>query len=118
MRRRPAGIGRCRELRHHASMDRRERKRQQRHHHLSVEGVEAFLTDKDADLYNITDAAVREDPLAAAWNLTALAAAAIRKLAQETGRSPVDVLEELEAEGFGGLVRTGKPARKARDLEE
>lgn len=94
-----------------ACMDRRERKRQQRHHHLSVEGVEAFLTDSDADLYNVTDAAVKEDALAAAWNLTALAAAAIRRLAEATDRDPVDVLHQLEAEGVGGLVRTGKPAK-------
>lgn len=95
-------------------MDRHERKRQQRHHHLSVEGVEAFLTDSDADLYNVTDAAVREDALAAAWNLTALAAAAIRRLAEATDREPIEVLRQLEAEGFGGLVRTGKPAKSAR----
>lgn len=67
-------------------MDRRERKRQKRHHHLSVEGVAAMLNDEDADLYNITDAAVQEDALAAAWNLTALAAEAIRQLAEATSQ--------------------------------
>lgn len=72
-----------------------------------------MLNDEDADLYNITDAAVQEDALAAAWNLTALAAEAIRELAEATGRSPNEVLAELEARGFGGLVRTGKPAKNA-----
>jgi hypothetical protein len=31
----------------------------------AVEGVAAYLADKDADVYNITDAAVREDAVAA-----------------------------------------------------
>ena len=77
-----------------------------------------MLKDEDADLYNITNAAVQEDALAAVWNLTALAAEAIRGLAEATGRTPVEVLAELEARGFGGLVRTGKPAKKARMLDE
>lgn len=72
-----------------------------------------MLNDEDADLYNITDAAVQEDALAAAWNLTALAAEAIRQLAQATNRRPLEVLSDLEERGFGGLIRTGKPAKKA-----
>lgn len=94
-------------------MDRRERKRQNQHHHLLVEGVAAMLNGEDADLSNIIDAAVDEDALAAAWNLAALAAEAIRQLAAATGRTPVQVLTDLDAQGFGGLVRTGKPAKKA-----
>lgn len=99
-------------------MDRRERKRQKRHHHLSVEAVAAMLNGEDADLSNITDAAVEEDALAAAWNLTALAAEAIRELAEVTGRAPIEVLSAIEGRGFGGLVRTGKPAKKAWMPEE
>ena len=94
-------------------MDRRERKRQKRHRHLSVEGVSALLNDEDADLYNITDAAVQEDALAAAWNLTALAAEAIRELAAATNRSPQEALAGIEARGFGGFVRTRQRAKNA-----
>lgn len=56
----------------------------------------------------------KQDALAAAWNLTALAAAAIRRVAEATDRDPVEVLHQLEAEGCDGLVRTGKPAKMAR----
>lgn len=49
----------------------------------------AYLADEDADVYNIADAAVREDGLALALNLTALAATAIAALATATGRTPV-----------------------------
>ncbi len=94
-------------------MNRQERKRQKQHRHLALEGVEAYLQGRDADLYNVTDAAVKDDALAAAWNLTALASAAISELAIATGRTPLDVLADLEAKGFGGLMRTGKPAKKA-----
>lgn len=94
-------------------MQKGDGKRQRRHRQLSVEAVAAMLNDEDADLYNITDAAVQEDALAAAWNLTALAAEAIRQLAKATERNPLEVLSALEEHGFGGLVRTGKPAKKA-----
>jgi len=72
-----------------------------------------MLNHEDADLSNITDAAVEEDAVAAAWNLTALAAEAIRELATTTNRTPHQVLADIDARGFGGLVSTGKHAKKA-----
>jgi hypothetical protein len=42
-----------------------------------VDGVAAYLADQDADVYNIVAAAVRDDAVAAALHLTALAAAAV-----------------------------------------
>ncbi|PZV88417.1 hypothetical protein SAMN05443287_12040 [Micromonospora phaseoli] len=65
----------------------------------AVSGVAAYLADEDADVYNITDAAVRLDGLAYALNLTALAATAITALAGATGRTPMEVLRSMEPEG-------------------
>jgi hypothetical protein len=62
----------------------------------AVNGVAAYLADEDADVYNITDAAVREDSLALALNLTALAATAITALAAATGRTPIEVLRSMD----------------------
>lgn len=59
----------------------------------------AYLADEDADVYNITDAAVHEDGLALALNLTALAARAITALAAATGRAPIEVLRSMEPDG-------------------
>ncbi len=59
------------------------RKSYEKHHDLAADGVLAYLQDEDADLYNITDVAVKQDALAAAWNLTALAASAIELLGEQ-----------------------------------
>ena len=72
-----------------------ERRRRESQRQAAVNAVAAYLADQDADVYNIADAAVREDPLTAALHLTALAAGAIRALAEVTGRSPHEVLESL-----------------------
>lgn len=66
-----------------------------------VVGPGPSLADEDADVYNITDAAVREDGLGFALNLTALAATAITALAAETGRTPIEVLRSMEPDGRG-----------------
>ncbi|MDQ1305816.1 MAG: hypothetical protein QG671_1648 [Actinomycetota bacterium] len=66
-----------------------------------------------ADLCNITDAAVREDALAAAWNLTASAAAAVETLATCRGVPPEQALDDLVAKGYGGLRRAPQPAKRA-----
>ncbi len=42
----------------------------ERHHALAAEGVRAYVNDEDADVSNITEKAVEEDALVAAWNLT------------------------------------------------
>lgn len=55
----------------------------------------ATLAGNDADLYNLTAEAVREDALAAALTLAALAAAAVQELADVTGRTPQEALESL-----------------------
>jgi Pyruvate/2-oxoacid:ferredoxin oxidoreductase gamma subunit len=77
----------------------------------AVEGVAAYLADKDADVYNITDAAVREDAVAAALNLTVLAAAAVTALADATGRTPFEALRSIDEAGFGEVSRQPRPAR-------
>jgi hypothetical protein len=65
----------------------------------AVKAVAAYLADEDAEVYNITEAAVREDAVVAALNLTALAAAAVTALAETTGRSPFEVLRSLDHRG-------------------
>ncbi|MEU4474300.1 hypothetical protein [Micromonospora sp. NPDC023888] len=48
----------------------------------------AYLANEDAEVYNVTDAAVKKDALAAALNLTALAADAVTALAAEVSWPP------------------------------
>jgi hypothetical protein len=67
----------------------------------ALEGVAAYLADDDAAVHNVTDAAVTQDALGAALNLTALAANAITALAAATGRDPSDVLRTLHAARSG-----------------
>ena len=55
----------------------------------------AYLADEDAEVYNLTDTTIKEDALAAALSLTALAADAVTALAAATGREPGDVLRSL-----------------------
>ncbi len=65
----------------------------------AVEGVAANLADEDADVYNIIDAAAREDAVMTALDLTALAAAAVTALAKATGRTPLEALRSIDREG-------------------
>ncbi len=80
---------------------------------MAAEGVLAYLRDEDADLANITEAAVAADALAAAWNLTALAAASVTVLAERAGITPEAALAEVVKLGYGGLFRAPQPAKKA-----
>ncbi len=89
------------------------RKQYEKHHALAAEGVLAYLRDEDADLSNITEAAVKTDALAAAWNLTALAAASVTLLAERTGITPEAALAEVVQGGYGGLFRAPQPAKQA-----
>lgn len=93
------------------------RKEHEKHHALAAEGVLAYLDGEDADLYNVTDAAVRQDALAAAWNLTALAAASIKLLAERSGVTPQAALAEVVERGYGGLFRAPQPAKKPRRID-
>lgn len=90
------------------------RKQYDKHHALAADGVRAYLRDEDADLSNITEAAVQQDALAAAWNLTALAAASVRLLAERSGTTPEAALAEVVERGYGGLFRAPQPAKKPR----
>ncbi|WP_327042824.1 hypothetical protein OG400_12445 [Micromonospora ureilytica] len=65
----------------------------------AVSGVAAYLADEDADVYNIADAAVRNDGLAYALHLIALVSTAIAALAAEAGRTPMEMLWSMEPEG-------------------
>ncbi|MFJ1764753.1 hypothetical protein ACIOD2_30820 [Amycolatopsis sp. NPDC088138] len=76
-----------------------ERRKRASARRAMVEGVAAYLADEDADVHNITDAAVREDAMGAALNLTALAAAAVMALAEATGRTPLEALRSIDREG-------------------
>ncbi|WP_152990786.1 hypothetical protein [Sphaerimonospora mesophila] len=74
-------------------------------HRAAVDGVAAYLADEDADVYNITDTAVREDALALALNLIALAATAVTALAAATGRTPEEVLRSMDESHVRDLHR-------------
>ena len=73
-----------------------ERKNRVAIRRAAIEGVAAYLADEDADVHNIAEAAVRENALLAALNLTALAAAAVTALAEATGRTPHDALRSID----------------------
>lgn len=88
------------------------RKRYEKHHALAAEGVLAYLRDEDADLSNITDAAVAEDALAAAWNLTALAAASVALLAERTGVTPELHSQRLSSAGTAACSALRNPRRR------
>jgi hypothetical protein len=62
--------------------------------------VAACLVDDDAEVYNLTEAAVRENPPVAALNLTVLAAEAVADLAVTRGVPPEQVLRSLTAAQF------------------
>lgn len=87
------------------------RRKFERHHALAAEGVRAYINDEDADLHNITNEALAEDALGAAWNLTALAAAAVEALGECRGIPAEQALDELVAKGYGGLSRA--PSRRS-----
>jgi hypothetical protein len=72
-----------------------ERKRREAAYRDSVAAVLAYIDDEDADLYNLLDEAAKEDPLAAAYRLTFLAARAVEELATATGETPSKILERL-----------------------
>ncbi|MBN9743917.1 hypothetical protein DMP23_23055 [Amycolatopsis sp. A1MSW2902] len=73
-----------------------ERKKQSNLHRTTVDAVAAYLADEDADTYNLTDAAVRQDALRAALYMVALAARAVTALAEATGRTPQEALRSIE----------------------
>ncbi|WP_284742246.1 hypothetical protein [Amycolatopsis sp. RTGN1] len=79
-------------------------------HRAAVEGVAAYLADEDADVYNITDAAVREDAVGAVLNLTALAAAAVTALAEATGLTSSEALRSIDRAGVDDISRRPPPA--------
>ncbi|MFD2468926.1 hypothetical protein [Amycolatopsis silviterrae] len=73
-----------------------ERKNQANLRRAAVEAVASYLADEDADVSNLTDAAVRQDARLAALNLVALAAAAVTALAEATGRTPHEALRSID----------------------
>jgi hypothetical protein len=77
----------------------------------AVEGVEAYLAGEDADVHNITDAAVQENAVMAALNLTTLAAAAVTALAEATGRTPYEALRSIDHAGVDQISRQRGRAR-------
>ena len=79
--------------------------------------VAAYLADQDADVYNITNGALRQDALTAALNLTALSAAAVTALAAATGHTPRDTLRSIEEAGFGEFSRQPGPAKQGSGVQ-
>lgn len=76
----------------------------------AVESVAAYLADDDAEAYNLTQAAVQENALAAALNLTALAAAAVIELAASKGSKPQQILRSLGQGKTGESLYSSDPA--------
>jgi hypothetical protein len=81
------------------SVDRADRDRRLRE--AAINSVAGYLMGKDEDVFNITDAAVREDALVAALTLVRFAAAAIADLAEATSRPQDDVLRTTYYSAFG-----------------
>ncbi|WP_156870199.1 hypothetical protein [Sporichthya polymorpha] len=61
----------------------------------AAEAVLAYVRDEDADILNITQTAVEDDPTSAALHLTALAGRAVTLLAECSGESVEAVIERL-----------------------
>jgi hypothetical protein len=64
----------------------------------AAKAVAAYLADDDAEIYNATEVAVRQDALGAALNLTVLAAEAVIGLAASQGIQPEQALRALTAD--------------------
>jgi hypothetical protein len=62
---------------------------------VAAKGVAAYLADDDAEVYNLTEAAVQKNALTAALNLTALAAEAVAELAATRGLEAQQILQAL-----------------------
>ncbi|GAA3782030.1 hypothetical protein GCM10022225_83010 [Plantactinospora mayteni] len=70
----------------------------------------AYLADDDAEVFNLTSAAVQQDALAAALDLTALAADVVIELAASKGGRPQQVLRSLGQGKTGELLYSSDPA--------
>jgi hypothetical protein len=57
--------------------------------------VAAYAKNEDADLYNLVDAGVADDPMAMGYALARLAAVAVTELGAATGRTIDEVLTSL-----------------------
>jgi hypothetical protein len=82
---------------------------------VAVDGVAAYLAGDDAELYNLTNTAIKKDALAAAVSLTALAADAVTALAAATGREPSDVLRSLDQPTAEQSIPSPDPADRGGD---
>lgn len=71
---------------------------------LAGEGVLHVLRDDDADVHNVVQAQL-EDAEAAVWTLTAFGAAAIRLLAEATGKTVEQAHADVVQRGYGGFIR-------------
>lgn len=80
-----------------------------------AEGVAAYIADDDAEVFNLIDAAIKQDALAAALNLTALAGGAVAALAARTGQEPEDVVRALRQQGSQWPVASPEPANPSSD---
>lgn len=63
--------------------------------------VTAYLADDEAEVHNLTEAAVRDDALVAALHLTGLAADAVAELASVRGTDSKQVLRSLTESPLG-----------------
>jgi len=78
-----------------------ERQRRETQQTRVANVVASVLTDADADLFNLADAVVNDDPRFAVIALAKLAAAAVEQQATLTGTNPVDALRAVALSAFG-----------------
>lgn len=71
---------------------------------LAGAGVLHMLLRDDADTHNVVHAQL-EDAEVAVWTLTAFGAAAVRLLAEATGKTVEQAHADVVRDGYGGFVR-------------
>jgi hypothetical protein len=72
-----------------------DRERYLKRREAAAQIVAAYAKDEDADLYNLVDACVADDPMAMGYALARLGAVAVTELGAATGRTIDDVLASL-----------------------
>lgn len=72
-----------------------DRERYLKRREAAAQIVAAYAKDEDADLYNLVDAGVNDDPMAMGYALARLAAVAVTELGALTSRTVDEVLASL-----------------------
>ena len=80
----------------------------------AAKSVAAYLADDEAEVYNLTEAAVQKNALTAALNLTALAAEAVAELAATRGLESQQILQALTTGQFDTADHSSAPEPAAQ----